>query len=809
MTFLTIPFTRLKNTTDSLDDEPFEMSPVVDLDSLITLMDGRNSLNNLLTDNDDDDNSSLSSETTEQDNMEHVKYHQVLDNEDTPFTTENDLENGGFLNKKKSGKKWLCMAFLIVILLLWLIWTIGLSQMGPVTETDKQATSLHHINLPDLYNSSFSVKKPSLVWVKNDPRDGIYTYTDPTTKDILLKSIEDGKSEVLVRASDLKVGDGYLEVQSFEISQDSLYLLLRTNVTSQWRYSTRSNMYIYKIADKSLSPLNEFSAVDQIPVISYAVWSPTGHKLAYVLGNEIFVTDLETLTRVTFDGSSTVFNGVPDWVYEEEVFGRDYAIWWSPDSTHLAYLRFNETAVPEFHLQYYTATNDSYPSELTIKYPKAGSPNPLVTLHIHSLESGTTAMVTSNSTSNATVHKSDNFFELKDTDRIITDVIWATETNTHLLFKQTNRVQDIETTSLVTLGRSLKNETFVDTIRTYKPSDGGWIDSAQTMVYIPNNNSTAAASSSPQYLDIIDNEDGYMHLALLKASTDANDEPLWLTSGDWEVIPGTVEVDHDRQLVHYISTERSHLERHLYRIDLSQASPMSSKTCLTCSDQEDVHAYFTVSFSPKHGYYILQYEGPEIPTTVVKKVDNATFESVLQDNNALKSLLANYDLPRTRMVPVKSGGVEMIAMEVLPPDFSVSKKYPVLFHVYGGPGSQLASYQFELTWSTFLASKLGYIIVTVDGRGTGFKGRKFRSGVRGRLGELETIDQINAARHWASLEYVDPSRIAIWGWSYGGYMASKVIEANSGVFVAGLAVAPVTDWRFYGNLLVKQQPIVI
>ncbi|KAI7905249.1 dipeptidyl peptidase IV N-terminal region-domain-containing protein [Cokeromyces recurvatus] len=629
-----------------------------------------------------------------------------------------------------------------------------------------------------------------------DPRDGIYTYTDPDTNDILLASIEDGESEIFVRASDLKVGDGFLEVQSFEISQDSEYLLLRTNVTNQWRYSTHSNVYIYKLADKSLFPLNKFSTIDQVPVISYATWSPTGHKLAYVLGNEIFVTDLENLTRITFDGSNTIFNGVPDWVYEEEVFGTDYAMWWSPDSTHLAYLRFNETAVPEFHLQYYTATNDSYPSELTIKYPKAGSPNPLVTLHIHSLISGTTVMVTSNSTLNATVQMSDNFFELKDTDRIITDVIWSTETNTHLLFKQTNRVQDIEITNLVTLGTFLQNETVVETIRTYKPSDGGWIDPAQTMVYIPDND-----TAIPQYLDIIDNGNGYMHLALLKATLDANDSPFWLTSGDWEVIPSTVEVDHERQLIHYISTERSYLERHLYRIDLRHPK---DRLCLTCPDQEDVHAYFTASFSPKHGYYILQYDGPDIPTTVVKKVDDAAFEAVLQDNEALRSLLSNYELPRTRMVPVKSGGIDMMAMEVLPPDFSVSKKYPVLFHVYGGPGSQLASYRFELSWSTFLASKLGYIIVTVDGRGTGFKGRKYRSGVRGRLGELETIDQINAARHWATLEYVDPSRIAIWGWSYGGYMASKVIEANSGLFVAGMAVAPVTDWRFYDSIYTER-----
>ncbi|CAO0801292.1 unnamed protein product [Mucor circinelloides] len=749
-------------------------------------------------------------------NQHGVKYHyeEEDDEEDTPFVgdeaeqslvagrnhnSSNDVESGIIKQKKITDKKWLCMSFLLLILVFWLIWTIGLSQMGPINDGLEQTDSAKHIDLPDLYNSSFFVKRPTLVWVKNDPRDGIFTYTDPNTNDILLESVEDGRSEVFVQASDLKVNDTFINVQSFEISQDAQYLLLKTNVTSQWRHSTHSNMYIYKLSDKSLFPLNALSTIDSKPVISYAVWSPTGHNLAYVLGNEIFITDLIKTTRITFDGSDTIFNGVPDWVYEEEVFGTDYAMWWSPDSTHLAYLRFNETAVPEYHLQYYTASNNSYPDELTIKYPKAGAPNPLVSLHIHSLASGTSIMVTSNSTSNATVKAPASLIELQDDDRLITDVVWATDSSRHLLFKQTNRVQDLEITSLVTVGSPL-NETYVQNTRTYKPDDGGWIDSAQTMVYIPNSKSS---DSVVRYLDVIDNGKGFMHLAVVRADT-SDREPVWLTSGNWEVVPGTVVVDQERQLVHYISTERSHLERHLYKIDLNHTKPISTKQCITCPEDEEQHGYYSATFSPKYGYYILQYQGPDIPTTVVKKVDNSTFETVLQDNSALKSLLEGYELPRTRMVPVKSGGVEMDAMEVLPPDFDVAKKYPVLFHVYGGPGSQLASYRFDLSWSTFLASKLGYIVVTVDGRGTGFKGRKYRAGVRGRLGELETIDQINAARHWSTLEYVDPSRIAIWGWSYGGYMTSKVVEANSGVFAAGLAVAPVTDWRFYDSIYTER-----
>jgi dipeptidyl aminopeptidase len=313
----------------------------------------------------------------------------------------------------------------------------------------------------------------------------------------------------------------------------------------------------------------------------------------------------------------------------------------------------------------------------------------LASLHIYSLESNSVIDITSNST-----RKSIDYTELNDDDRLITEVLWATESHSHLLFKQTNRVQDIEITSLVTIG---SNDTHVEHVRTYKPDDGGWIESLQTMVYMPKNDTSAI-----QYLDVIDNDDGFLHLALLSTYT----KPVWLTTGEWEVIPGTVIVDQKRQLVHYSSTEQSSLERHLYKLDLTSGT----KECITCHGRGFNYA---VSISPHLGYYVLQYDGPEIPTTTVRQVDNSTFETVLQDNTSLQTLLKNYALPKTRMVSVNSGGVAMNAMEIVPPDFDATKKYPVLFHVYGGPGSQLVSYRYELSWSTYLAGKLGYIVVTV------------------------------------------------------------------------------------------------
>lgn len=228
------------------------------------------------------------------------------------------------------------------------------------------------------------------------------------------------------------------------------------------------------------------------------------------------------------------------------MFGKEYSLWWSPDSTHLAYLRFNETEVPEYQVPLYTTSNrSSYPEQLKIKYPKAGSPNPLVSLHIHALDSAETIMVTKNATSHP-LQAFSSVHDFDDDDRLITDVAWASTTHTHLLFKQTNRVQDHELTSLVTLPSQHLNETKVETIREYKPEDGGWIDIGQSMVHLPSPHND---KTTIRYLDVADHENGYTHLAIFTVNQDGKVSRQWLTSGEWEVVAGSVVVDKSRQLV--------------------------------------------------------------------------------------------------------------------------------------------------------------------------------------------------------------------------------------------------------------------
>ncbi|KAI8084550.1 dipeptidyl peptidase IV N-terminal region-domain-containing protein [Halteromyces radiatus] len=824
--------------TSSIPLQHVTHSPTMDtfVDQFMTMVDSRHSIHSFSSTSSNprhsEDNSRLSTDSDLENNemMRKTYYEHTQDNDD------NSIEDADFLHTsykedendeherlvsddqdsqhephtvqslKERRRTWICFLFLGILLIGWLAWIIIVNSLSPDGST-QILSSGNHIDLADISNSDFIPKRPSLVWLdSSEQMDGVFTFIDPENHSIMMVSVDENKKQVLLDSKDLMINHQPLSISRYTFSKDNAYMMLWTNETNVWRHSNLATIYIYNRSDKYLFPLLNTSTIDKPPNISYAVWSPVGHQVAYVMDNNLYISDLHSHKQITYDGSATVFNGVPDWVYEEEVLLQNFALWWSPDATHLAYLRLDETKVPELHLPIYTTDNDSYPDEMAIRYPKAGAPNPLASLFVYSLTQQTTIMLTKNATSPISVATKKEHQDFDEEDRIITEVRWITDSHTHLLFKQTNRIQDKQLTNLFMILDEKDSDdisSFVTTVDSYSPVDGGWIDLTKSVSFFGqyrNNDGSWAVD----YVDIADNGSGYLHLAMMTIGQDLTIKKRWLTDGEWEVEQDSVVVDRKRALVHFISTERSPLERHLYTISLFASEPSITKKCLTCPSDADIHAYYRTTFSPSAGYYILYYEGPDIPTTVVKKVDDPIFELSLQKNDRLKKLLTKYDLPRKRMLTIKSSTTDMNAVELLPPSFDPKEKYPVLFQVYGGPSSQMVTYQFELDWHTFLTSKLQYIVVTVDGRGTGARGRGYRVGVRGRLGELETIDYTNAARHWAGLDYVDHARISIWGWSYGGFLASKCIEANSGVFSAGLAVAPVTDWRYYDSIYTER-----
>ncbi|ORZ26461.1 dipeptidyl peptidase IV N-terminal region-domain-containing protein, partial [Lobosporangium transversale] len=564
-------------------------------------------------------------------------------------------------------------------------------------------------------------------------------------------------------------------------SPDEKYVLLATDRRKQWRHSFNATYYIYSMENYKLSSLLE--SPDE-PAVEHVAWSPVGHSLAYVQNNNLYVyQDLTQRRQITFDGATSIFNGITDWVYEEEVYSSPSALWWSPDGTSIAFLRFDETEVPEYRYSLYMDNQinaPSYPRDIVMKYPKVGFPNPIVNLHLYNVQS---EFVPTAAQPLIPVDL-EAIFEAKD--RIVAEVKWATKSSDALLVKVQNRVQNHEKLVLVdplTLQGKVVREWNAG------KEDGGWIDMQQSIRYI------APSKMVPDggYLDIANNN-GYNHIAL--HTPIHNPTPKWLTSGNWEVQSISAVKD---DTVYYISTEKTSIERHLYSVTLD-ANERKSLTDVT------QQGYYSASFSTGAGYYLLSYRGPEVPWQKVKKITDEKFNINVEDNSALHALLNATQIPTRRWSTVNLNGRECNYMEFLPPDFSPEQKHPVLFQVYGGPGSQLVDTQFQLGFSAVMSTvaRLRYVVVVVDGRGTGYRGRDFRISVVNQLGKFETEDQIAAGKHWKTLSYVDPERLAIWGWSYGGFMAAKVTEANSGVFRAAMSVAPVTDFRFYDSVYTER-----
>ncbi|KAF9200764.1 hypothetical protein BGZ49_009007 [Haplosporangium sp. Z 27] len=633
----------------------------------------------------------------------------------------------------------------------------------------------------DMFNSSYTPNIQSLAWMPYGD-DGVHSRIN-ADGDIILTNVDGSEPKVFLPGANVTDSEGRrIPFFSFFVSPDEKYVLLATDRRKQWRHSFNATYYIYNMESFVLSPLLE--SADE-PGVELVTWSPVGHSLAYVQNNNLYIyQDLTQRHQITFDGAVSIFNGITDWVYEEEVYASPSALWWSPDGKSIAFLRFDETEVPEFHYSLYMDNNfdaPSYPRDVMMKYPKVGFPNPIVNLHLYNIDSFKPTALRPLDPIDL-----DTIFEPKN--RIIAEVKWVTEGSDALLVKVQNRVQNHE--KLVLVNPTSLTGTVVREWDAGK-EDGGWIDMQQSIRYVAPSNAVPEGG----YLDI-GNNNGYNHIALYTPIN--NPTPKWLTSGEWEV-QSISAVNGQEGLVYYISTEKSSIERHLYSVSMASIE----RKPLTDISQPGYHS---ASFSTGGGYYLLTYRGPEVPWQKVKKTNDAKFNGDIEDNAKLRAILNGTQVPTRRWATVNLNGRECNYMEFLPPGFSPEQKHPVLFQVYGGPGSQLVDTQFQLGFSAVMSTveKLKYVVVVVDGRGTGFRGRDFRISVVNQLGKFETEDQIAAGKHWKTLSYVDPNRVAIWGWSYGGFMAAKITEANSGVFKAAMSVAPVTDFRFYDSVYTER-----
>ncbi|KAM0332040.1 hypothetical protein ACHAQA_002309 [Verticillium albo-atrum] len=673
---------------------------------------------------------------------------------------------------------------------------------GSQIDHDPAATnrkSGKRVTLDQVQSGFWRPTSHSFSWIQGpNGEDGLLLEQEANGKDFLVvedvrsKGSADGeahpdaaKSRTLIKEPWFYWGDQQHSIVQTWPSKNQKKVLVATQKQRNWRHSFTALYWVYDVESQTAEPLDPAHPEERVQL---ATWSLQSDAVVFTRNNNLYLRKLadDKITPITTDGGPEYFYGVPDWVYEEEVFGGNSATWWSADGKHIAFLRTNETEVPEYPIQYFVsrpsgaepdAGEENYPEVRQIKYPKAGSPNPVVDLLFYDVEKGDVFSVGIEG-------------DFPENDKLINFVMWA---DGKVLVKTTNRVSDVLQVNLIDIAaRSGKTVKHVDIAKI----DGGWFEISQDAEYIPADPKNGRPDDG--YVDTVIHNDGD-HLAYFTPMD--NPDPIYITEGPgWEVDGGASAVDLKNNLVYFRSTKESSIQRHIYSVHLNG----TNMKAFTDTNHE---SYYDVSLSSGAGFGLLSYQGPKVPwQKVVSTPSNPkSYERIIEENKDLAEQAKKHELPVLEYGTIKVDDVNLNYVERRPPHFDKTKKYPVLFQQYSGPGSQTVHKKFAVDFQSYVASSLGYIVVTVDGRGTGFIGRKARVIVRNQLGRWEAHDQIAAAQHWAAKKYVDASRLAIWGWSYGGFATLKTLEVDAGrTFSYGMAVAPVTDWRFYDSIYTER-----
>lgn len=598
------------------------------------------------------------------------------------------------------------------------------------------------------------------VWGFNPLNDG-KSYSKIEDDKINIYSYKTGKQTETV--IDFKTNFDGISVSSYEFSNDESKLLLMYDVEPIYRHSSKEHVSIYDRNTKSSIKVSEDK-------IMYARISPDNKSVGYVKDNNIYIFDIATKTskQITQDGKKNqIINGAVDWVYEEE-FSMDRGFWWSPDSKKVLYYKFNESQVKQFTMDIY---GHLYPVRYEYKYPKAGEANSEVEIYYYDNTNSTTKQVQASA----------------EVDLYYPRIGWANN-STEVYIQKLNRLQN-------------NFEILISNIQTgnveavYSETNKYYVDISDDLTFLSNTSNKedqTMANGGGKFI-ITSERDGYNHIYL--CNTDG--EVKAVTKGNWDVT-SFYGVDVKNNKVYYASAEESPLERYVYSINLDG----TGKTKLT-EDKGTNSAVFNKQFT----YFMNTHSTINNPHTVTIRDNKGKVARTIEDNASTIAKLNKYTISPAEFGTLKTErGDELNYWMIKPANFDKNKKYPVLMYVYGGPGSQTVTNSWgwhNYGWYQMLASK-GYIVVSVDNRGTGARGQEFKKMTYLQLGKYETEDQISAAKYLGTQPYVDKDRIGIWGWSYGGYMSSLCISKGADVFKMAIAVAPVTNWRYYDNIYTER-----
>ena len=627
----------------------------------------------------------------------------------------------------------------ILVLLMMMAASVATSQKKNITLEEIWSGKFSQQHLQSLQSLNNGVE---YVVLDHDPDSGnssVDVYSYKTGK----------KTRTLVDTKNL---EGLKSFQNFSLSQDESKMLLATDPQPIYRRSSKSIFYIFDINSKKLTKLSDKK-------IQEPTFSPDNSKIAYVFNNNIYVYDVveNSEKQITKDGKiNSIINGVTDWVYEEEL-GFVKAFEWNNKGDRIAFLRFDESKVPEFSMDIFGS--DLYPNHQVFKYPKAGEANSDVSLHMYDVATEATQEI-----------------DLGDySDFYIPRIKWTNKD--YILSAQVlNRHQD-------QLDLIFVNAEDHSTKVVLTEKDEAYVDVTDNLTFLEDNSFIWTSE-----------RDGYNHIYLYAENGKLKNQ---VTKGNWEVT-NYYGYDKKSNRLFYQSTENGSVNRDVYSIKTNGKGKkrLTEKTGTNNAD-----------FSTDFTYFINAFTNVETPMQyTLHLAKNGKLVREIKNNDELLELEKPYHFSPKQLSTLPVNGNELNMWIIKPSDFDESKKYPLLMFQYSGPGSQSVSNSYFNTndyWYQLLANQ-GYIIACVDGRGTGFKGAEFKKVTQNELGKYELEDQIAAAKKLGELDYIDADRIGIWGWSFGGFMASNAILKGNDIFTMAIAVAPVTSWRFYDTIYTER-----
>lgn len=620
--------------------------------------------------------------------------------------------------------------------------------------TTIKAQNTGQISLEDIWKKySYS---PKYVRGLTSMKDGLYYTTLERSKQgtfIVKYAYNTGKAvDTIIKPGVLKYDNEAISINDYSFSADEKKMLIATDQESIYRHSSKSQYFVVELNSGKLQKLTDGNKQ------MYATFSPSADKVGFVRDNNLFYVDLKTMkeTAVTTDGEyNKIINGASDWVYEEELV-LVQAFQWANDGSQIAFYKFDESRVKQFNMAMYGSL---YPTDYEFKYPKAGEENSKVSIHVYHLENGNTVDV-----------------ELTKPYEYITAIQW-TKSENQLALLCSNRHQN-------ELDINIANTTTGKVKTTYTETSDTYIEMPFFIEFMEDQKS---------YI-VLSERDGFNHIYQHFLNGGKVNQ---ITKGEFDITE-LYGIDEKNKKVYFQSAEVSPMERHIYSIGLNGKSKKKLTAKAGTND---------ASFSNSFDYFINYHTDANHPYYITLNTNDGKVKRVLEDNKALNEKLDQLAIAPKEFFSFKtSEGISLNAWMIKPANFDASKKYPVFLTIYGGPGSQTVTDSWGSSnyfWHQMLAQQ-GYIVVSVDNRGTGARGAEFKKCTYKQLGKLEVLDQIEAAKHFATLPYVDEDRIGVQGWSYGGFMSSNLLLKGAEQFKMAIAVAPVTNWRFYDSIYTER-----